>query len=82
MAQVPNVDALPPQSEEFEVYSEYAENYMAAMTILEEMLAQPDVVQYFKVSQLQHFMITECVGSHTTSSNSSVCRCHRSESAN
>lgn len=37
------------QSEEFAVYSTYAENYMEAMVILEEMLARPDVIQYFRV---------------------------------
>ena len=33
------------------MYSEYTENYMDAIMILEEMLTDPDVIQYFKVSQ-------------------------------
>ena len=40
------------QSEEFEVYSTYTENYLDAVTTLEELLSDPDVVQYFRVSHL------------------------------
>ena len=40
------------QSEDFEVYSTYTENYLDAVTSLEELLSDPDVVQYFRVSHL------------------------------
>ena len=40
------------QSEDFEVYSTYTENYLDAVTTLEELLSDPDVVQYFRVSHL------------------------------
>lgn len=36
------------ESEEFAVYSTYTGNYMDAIMILEDLLTDPDVVQYFK----------------------------------
>ena len=47
------------ESEEFEVYSMYTENYLDAITTLEEMLSDAEVVQYFKVSQNSFTVVEE-----------------------
>lgn len=43
------------QSYELEVYTKYAENYIEAKCALEELLADQEVVKYFKASKIKLF---------------------------